>query len=225
VPRTQRSASLRCAAKPGPIVPAAQERGSRLCGASYRTMLRIAGRTLHRVRDTNFRYQCSRQTAKTQAFILAAHSARVVQYHVSQITEGAGKAGCSMHPQPRVQSKKAHERSYHRYAELVRPSLRNGFNAYSVLSPVNGSFATVACASYRRLDSSVAKSGPHDFAVRFGATRQRHLRVHRIPPHVRDDAYAPLTGGDAGEYTTDLGILKIRIFLQEGLDMPQSEHN
>src|SRR6266404_241536 len=26
--------------------------GPRLCGASYRTMLRIAGRTLHRVRDT-----------------------------------------------------------------------------------------------------------------------------------------------------------------------------
>src|SRR5580698_3766552 len=26
--------------------------GSRLCGAAYRTMLRIAGRTLHRVRDT-----------------------------------------------------------------------------------------------------------------------------------------------------------------------------
>jgi hypothetical protein len=27
-------------------------RGSRICGAAYRTMLRIAGRTLHRVRDT-----------------------------------------------------------------------------------------------------------------------------------------------------------------------------
>ena len=55
-------------------------------------------------------------------------------------TEGAGKTGCSMHPQPRVQSKKAHERNHHRYAELVRPSLRNGFNAYSALSPVNGLF-------------------------------------------------------------------------------------
>jgi hypothetical protein len=29
-------------------------------------------------------------------------------------------------------------------AESIRPSLRNGFTAYIVLSPVNGSFATVA---------------------------------------------------------------------------------
>jgi hypothetical protein len=85
-----------------------------------------------------------------------------------------------MHPQPRVQSKNAHEHSHYRFTELVRLSLRNGVNAYNVLSPVTGSFATVACASYRRLDSSVAKTGPHALAVRFSATRQRHLRVHRI---------------------------------------------
>src|SRR3954447_16543378 len=42
--------------------------------------------------------------------------------------EGAGKAGCPPHPQPRVQNKKAHERSHHRFAEFTRPSLRNGFN-------------------------------------------------------------------------------------------------
>src|SRR5207342_511604 len=29
-------------------------------------------------------------------------------------------------------------------AESIRPSLRNGFTAYSVLSPENGSFASVA---------------------------------------------------------------------------------
>jgi hypothetical protein len=49
----------------------------------------------------------------------------------------------------------------------------------------------------RKLDSSIAESGPHAFAVRFSATRQRHLHVHRIPPHVRDDAYAPCRGGTA----------------------------
>jgi hypothetical protein len=32
----------------------------------------------------------------------------------------------------------AHEHSHHRYAELVRHSLRDGFTAYSVLSPVTG---------------------------------------------------------------------------------------
>jgi hypothetical protein len=29
-------------------------------------------------------------------------------------------------------------------AESIRPSLRNGFTAYNVLSPENGSFASVA---------------------------------------------------------------------------------
>jgi hypothetical protein len=32
----------------------------------------------------------------------------------------------------------------YRAAEAIRHSLRNGFTAYIVLSPVNGSFATVA---------------------------------------------------------------------------------
>jgi hypothetical protein len=43
-----------------------------------------------------------------------------------------------------------------------------------------------------KLDASVEASGPHDFAVRLGAVRQRHLRVHRIPPRVRDDRDTPL---------------------------------
>jgi hypothetical protein len=54
--------------------------------------------------------------------------------------------------------------------------------AYLRAPPVNGLFChrrlqVTTC----KLDSSVAASGPHDFAVRFSATRQRHLRVHRIP--------------------------------------------
>jgi hypothetical protein len=38
-----------------------------------------------------------------------------------------------------------------------------------VLSPVNGSFATVAAQEMNlaQLDASTAASGPHDFAVRF----------------------------------------------------------
>src|SRR6516225_6963543 len=47
-------------------------------------------------------------------------------------------------------------------------------------------------SSPAKLDASVGASGPHDFAVReplplvCGAAS-----VHRIPPHVRDDAYVP----------------------------------
>jgi hypothetical protein len=39
-----------CAADPGSI---STKNGSRVCGAAYRTMLRIAGITLHRARDAN----------------------------------------------------------------------------------------------------------------------------------------------------------------------------
>ncbi len=44
--------------------------------------------------------------------------------------EGAGKAGCPMHPQSRVEKIKPHERSHHRFTGLTRPSLRNGFNGF-----------------------------------------------------------------------------------------------
>ncbi len=45
------------------------------------------------------------------------------------ITEGAGNAGCPMHPQPRVRSlSEAHERSHHRFRRINRHSPRNGFN-------------------------------------------------------------------------------------------------
>jgi hypothetical protein len=43
-----------------------------------------------------------------------------------------------------VQNKKAHEHSHHGHTGITRHSPRNGFNAYNVLSPVTGSFATVA---------------------------------------------------------------------------------
>jgi hypothetical protein len=43
-----------------------------------------------------------------------------------------------------------------------------------------------------QLDASVEASGPHDFAVRFSAVRQRRIHVHRIPPRVRDDREPPL---------------------------------
>src|SRR5215470_13730722 len=52
-------------------------------------------------------------------------------------------------------------------AEVTRPSLRGGFNAYSALSRVNGLCCHPRLAiSPARLDPSVAGSGPHAFAVR-----------------------------------------------------------
>jgi hypothetical protein len=63
-----------------------------------------------------------------------------------------------------------------------------------VLSPANGFLATVAPEKLasQELDTSTAMSGPHVFTVRINAVRYRRLRVHRIPPRVRDDREPPL---------------------------------
>jgi hypothetical protein len=63
-------------------------------------------------------------------------------------------------------------------------SLRNGFTAYSALSPVIGFLVTVAPKkpASQELDTSIEASEPHDFAVRFDAARPGHLHVHRNPP-------------------------------------------
>jgi hypothetical protein len=54
--------------------------------------------------------------------------------------------------------------------------------AYFVLSPVIGLFCHRHQQRCRhQLDTSVEASGPHDFAVRFSAIRQKHISVHRIP--------------------------------------------
>jgi hypothetical protein len=45
------------------------------------------------------------------------------------------------------------------------------------------------------------------------------IHVHRIPLRVRDDREPPLLEGTGPVgYTADLALLKIRIFLQTGLD-------
>ena len=75
--------------------------------------------------------------------------------------------------------------------ELPGTPARDGFTAYFVISPVIG----LSChrrLRCRKLDASVEASGPHDFAVRISNVRQRCLRVHRIPPRVRDDRDTPL---------------------------------
>jgi hypothetical protein len=66
-------------------------------------------------------------------------------------------------------------------AENIRPSLRSGFTAYFVLSPVNGLSCHRRHADRStRLDASIGASGPHDFAVRISRARQSQLSR---PPH------------------------------------------
>jgi hypothetical protein len=81
--------------------------------------------------------------------------------------QGTPGARCTRGLVCKTAQKNAHEHTGS--AEAIRHSLRNGFTAYSVLSPATGFLATVARAPWRELDASVGASGPHVFAVRKSA--------------------------------------------------------
>jgi hypothetical protein len=82
----------------------------------------------------------------------------------------------------------------HRTAWEYLFSLRNGFTAYNVLSPENGSFASVApreTVASGCIDASTATPGPHAFAVRFSRDRQSQLRRPPLPAPRCDDGQRP----------------------------------
>ena len=105
--------------------------------------------------------------------------------------EGAGNAGCALHPRSRVQYA---QKDAHTSIQVQRR--QSDIPCAMVLrliarSPVIGFLATVIGGTYRQLDASTEASGPHVFAVRFRAVRQRRIRVHRSLSHVRDDGRRP----------------------------------
>ena len=122
---------------------------------------------------------------ETHLRVLAAPIARALHLRLALLLF-RGRREDRVHAAPAVSRAIAHRRRAHEHtgsAETLRPSLRSGFTAYSELSPVNGSFATVAPKKLasQELDASTAASGPHDFAVRVG--RLRLARLSR-PPHL-----------------------------------------
>jgi hypothetical protein len=104
---------------------------------------------------------------------------------VPQRTEGAGKAGRPMRPQPRMQKWKAYEQVTTGSPDRSGLPCAMVLTVSFVISPVTG----LSChrrqrdARHRRqFDASVGASGPHDFAVReVSAFVSRATRVHRIP--------------------------------------------
>jgi hypothetical protein len=127
-------------------------------------------------------------------------------------TEGVGNAGCLPHPQPRVQSEKAHERSHRRSSRFTRHSrTRVVLTVSFVLSPAIGLVCHRHLAdTSAKLDAGVEASGPHDFAVRVRAIRQKRTRVHRIPrPTSVTIAIRPSDGTGQGRYGGDLGVRSI----------------
>jgi len=93
-------------------------------------------------------------------------------------TEGAGKAGCPLHPQPRVRNKK--HTSVVTTGSPETPSFPCAMvlTACFVLSPVTGlSCHRRLAETPAKLDASVGASGPHDFAVRISIIRPRAIRA------------------------------------------------
>ena len=82
--------------------------------------------------------------------------------------------------------------------------------SYFVLSPVNRACLPPSPSGYRfrRLDTSVGVSGPHDFAVRVSNARLARFRVHRIQPRVRDVRETPLCGVDGISITQRFDVVK-----------------
>jgi hypothetical protein len=92
-------------------------------------------------------------------------------------------------------AKSAHEHTGS--AETLRPSLRNGFTAYIVLSPARpGLLVTVARKKRELLENltpAIGASGPHDFAVRLSHARQSQLSRPSLPdPRFVTNAQTPL---------------------------------
>jgi hypothetical protein len=119
--------------------------------------------------------------------------------------EGVGNAGCPLHPRPRVRfafGKKHTSIRVHRN----RPAFPHAMvlTAYVGLSPVTGLFchrrlrisfclSPVGPTQLRQLDASVGASGPHDFAVRESASRQRAVDRSQVPKNPPCDPIARKT--------------------------------
>ena len=85
-------------------------------------------------------------------------------------------------------------------AETLRPSPRNGFTAYSVLSLVIGFLATIVSRDNpQNLTPASGRRNHTSSPYASRAVRQRHIRVHRIPSRVRDDRERPSCRDEMGQ--------------------------
>ena len=113
--------------------------------------------------------------------------------------QGRPGARCTRDLACKGRKKDAHEHTGS--AEAVRPSLRDGFTAYSALSLATG-FLSPSSLRSLLLKNLTPASGRQDHAISPStsrAVRQKRIGVHRIPPHVRDDRETPLVWDGMGK--------------------------
>jgi hypothetical protein len=158
--------------------------------------------------------------------VLAARRARSFARTLSLEKEGAGNAGCTLHPRSRVQTaqRKTHTSIQVQRRQsgvpaqwfygLCRASPRRRIRLVTVVSGLTVLPDPVGLTKPPRTWRQQRASGPHGFAVRFGVVRparrcsltetalrtlaRRRCRVHHIPSRVRDDRDTPLLPGKDG---------------------------
>jgi hypothetical protein len=148
-------------------------------------------------RDRGF--NTSNRADQTQLRVLAAYSARgLLRSFCPHQTEGAGNAGCPMHPQPCVRyggSEYAHRYSQRRHRK--HPAFpTQWFYGFLRALPGDHRFVDPVIRATRwRLANLTPASGRQNHTASPSATASARLtlrRVHRIPPNVHDDREAPL---------------------------------
>src|SRR5215216_1086873 len=111
-----------------------------------------------------------------------------------------------MRPQPRMQSKKAYERSHHGHTGFTRHSPRNGFNGFLRDLPGDRLYCHRHWRScLHQFDASVEASGPPSASI---ASRPAFVTIASRPSLGRDSEGCELIW--VGEET--------EIFLEMGLD-------
>src|SRR3984885_5576060 len=125
------------------------------------------------------------QFSKAHVRIPAARFARVAHEACPSKTEGAGKAGCFAHPQPRVQCKKAHELVTTGPPKHSGFSCANGFNGFLLALSGDRLFVTIPGAMRKhRHRLECQRRGIKTTRLRrplIGAFVARTNSVHRIP--------------------------------------------
>jgi len=106
--------------------------------------------------------------------------------------EGAGNAGCTLHPRSRVQWVKGSAHEHTGSAEALRHSLRNGFTAYT-------------CSPRRRIPFVTVASGLRFVLSPVGPTRLRWLDIsHGCQNHTTSPYAAPSPAPPTGEMPTEV---------------------
>ena len=141
----------------------------------------------------------SRNDATTYIRVLAARCARGLPENlIALIEEGAGNAGCPMHPQPCVRyGVVSMHTGIHSGGTGKHPAFPTQwfYGLFRALPGDHRFVDPVIRATRWRLANLTPASGRQNHTASPSATASARLtprRVHRIPPHVHDDRETPL---------------------------------